>query len=106
MRGYGRGPVTTVTMTQKCACIFTWFRTVLAFSLGSTLHSTAYRVVANGDSANKIGTYQLAIAANYHNVPFYIAAPFTTLDCETASGADIEIEERAGIGIADTDTSY
>lgn len=55
----------------------------------------ADRVVANGDSANKIGTYQLAIAAQYHNVPFYIAAPFTTLDCETQTGADIEIEERA-----------
>ena len=54
----------------------------------------ADRVVANGDTANKIGTYQLAILAKYHKVPFYIAAPFTTLDCEILTGADIHIEER------------
>ena len=54
----------------------------------------ADRVVANGDTANKIGTYQLAVAANYHKIPFYVAAPFTTIDMSRASGADIVIEER------------
>ena len=54
----------------------------------------ADRVVANGDTANKIGTYSLAIAAAYHGIPFFIAAPTTTLDAELATGADIEIEQR------------
>uniref|UniRef100_A0A7S2PNI4 Methylthioribose-1-phosphate isomerase n=2 Tax=Leptocylindrus danicus TaxID=163516 RepID=A0A7S2PNI4_9STRA len=54
----------------------------------------ADRVCADGSTANKIGTYQLAIAAAYHNVPFYVASPFTTLDTSLKSGADIEIEER------------
>jgi len=54
----------------------------------------ADRIAANGDTANKIGTYQLAIAAKYHNVPFFTAAPTTTLDLTMASGAEIEIEER------------
>ncbi|RMY97632.1 hypothetical protein D0862_07975 [Hortaea werneckii] len=56
----------------------------------------ADRVAANGDTANKIGTYQLAITAKYHGVKFLIAAPRTTIDLETKSGADITIEERAG----------
>ena len=56
----------------------------------------ADRVVANGDTANKIGTYQLAIAANYHNVPFYVAAPLTTIDFGLKSGEEITIEERPG----------
>ncbi|MEG1825124.1 MAG: S-methyl-5-thioribose-1-phosphate isomerase [Cloacibacillus sp.] len=55
----------------------------------------ADRVAANGDSANKIGTYSLAIAAKYHNVPFYIAAPLSTIDAACACGADIPIEERS-----------
>ncbi len=55
----------------------------------------ADRVAANGDSANKIGTYQLAIAAKYHKVPFFVAAPTTTLDLTMSSGAEIEIEERS-----------
>ena len=54
----------------------------------------ADRVVANGDTANKIGTYQLAIAAAYHNVPFYVAAPTTSIDCSKKSGNEIHIEER------------
>lgn len=54
----------------------------------------ADRVVANGDTANKIGTYQLAIAAAYHNVPFYVAAPITSIDCTKKSGKEIHIEER------------
>lgn len=54
----------------------------------------ADRVCANGDTANKIGTYQLAIVAHAHNVPFYVASPFTTLDTSSKSGDFIEIEER------------
>ena len=54
------------------------------------------RVAANGDTANKIGTYALALAANHHDVPFYVAGPRSTLDPKTATGADIEIEQRDG----------
>ncbi|KAH9491433.1 hypothetical protein Btru_032162 [Bulinus truncatus] len=54
----------------------------------------ADRVVANGDTANKIGTYQLAIIAKYHNVPFYVACPKTTFDPHIKFGKDIHIEIR------------
>jgi len=54
----------------------------------------ADRVCANGDTANKIGTYNLAVAARAHGVPFYVASPFTTFDTSLASGDEIEIEER------------
>jgi methylthioribose-1-phosphate isomerase len=54
----------------------------------------ADRITANGDAANKIGTYQLAVLARYHGIPFYIAAPYSTFDCNLASGDLIEIEER------------
>jgi methylthioribose-1-phosphate isomerase len=55
----------------------------------------ADRICQNGDTANKIGTYSLAVAAKHHGVPFYVAAPTTTLDAMTASGGEIHIEERA-----------
>jgi methylthioribose-1-phosphate isomerase len=54
----------------------------------------ADRIAANGDVANKIGTYALAVAARHHGVPFYVAAPSSTLDAATPTGAEIEIEER------------
>jgi len=54
----------------------------------------ADRISANGDTANKIGTYNLSIIAAAHNVPFYVAAPFTTIDLNLSSGDDIPIEER------------
>lgn len=54
----------------------------------------ADRVARNGDSANKIGTYSLAVLAKYHGIPFYIAAPFSTVDFNAAGEADIPIEER------------
>lgn len=54
----------------------------------------ADRVAANGDAANKIGTYPLAVLANRHDVPFYVAAPASTFDPDTARGEDIVIEER------------
>ncbi|XP_077978701.1 methylthioribose-1-phosphate isomerase-like [Glandiceps talaboti] len=55
----------------------------------------ADRVVANGDTANKIGTYQLAISAKHHGIPFYIAAPTTSIDLSLSNGKDIVIEERS-----------
>jgi methylthioribose-1-phosphate isomerase len=55
----------------------------------------ADRVAANGDTANKIGTYSLAILAQHHGVKFLVAAPRTTIDLITACGKDIVIEERA-----------
>lgn len=55
----------------------------------------ADRIAANGDTANKIGTYTVAIAAKYHNVPFYIAAPLSTIDISIKTGEDIVIEERS-----------
>ncbi len=55
----------------------------------------ADRIAANGDVANKIGTYSLAVLAAHHGLPFYVAAPWSTVDLETADGGAIPIEERA-----------
>jgi methylthioribose-1-phosphate isomerase len=55
----------------------------------------ADRIAANGDVANKIGTYPLALAAREHDVPFYVAAPVSTIDLSTTNGRDIPIEERS-----------
>ncbi|KAF7848916.1 hypothetical protein BT93_L1441 [Corymbia citriodora subsp. variegata] len=55
----------------------------------------ADRVAANGDTANKIGTYSLALCARHHNIPFYVAAPLTSVDLSLSSGEDIVIEERS-----------
>jgi len=54
----------------------------------------ADRIAANGDVANKIGTYSLAVLAHYHGIPFYVAAPHTTLDSLCPNGAAIPIEQR------------
>ena len=54
----------------------------------------ADRIAANGDVANKIGTYSVAVLARAHNIPFYVAAPYSTIDLTTTTGADIPIEER------------
>ena len=54
----------------------------------------ADRIAANGDTANKIGTYTLAVLADHHGIPFYVVAPTSTIDAETPSGAEIPIEER------------
>lgn len=54
----------------------------------------ADRIAANGDVANKIGTYSVAVLANKHGIPFYVAAPFSTVDLSIESGEDIPIEER------------
>jgi methylthioribose-1-phosphate isomerase len=55
----------------------------------------ADRIAANGDTANKIGTYSVAVLAKEHGIPFYVAAPFNTIDTETASGELIPIEQRS-----------
>ena len=55
----------------------------------------ADRIASNGDTANKIGTYSLAVLAKYHGVPFYVAAPLSTVDYDIESGNDISVEERS-----------
>ena len=54
----------------------------------------ADRIAANGDTANKIGTYSVAVLASHHGIPFYVAAPFSTIDASIPSGTAIPIEER------------
>ena len=61
----------------------------------------ADRIAANGDTANKIGTYVLAVLAERHGVPFYVAAPLSTVDPATPTGAEIPIEERAADEVTD-----
>ncbi len=56
----------------------------------------ADRIAANGDTANKIGTYSLAVLARYHRIPFYVAAPYSTFDFSIPEGEHIPIEERKG----------
>ncbi|MCF7870486.1 MAG: S-methyl-5-thioribose-1-phosphate isomerase [Candidatus Omnitrophica bacterium] len=59
----------------------------------------ADRIAASGDTANKIGTYNLAVLADYHNIPFYVAAPQSTFDLSLQKGEDIVIEKRDGVEV-------
>jgi methylthioribose-1-phosphate isomerase len=59
----------------------------------------ADRIAANGDTANKIGTYNVAILAKEHGIPFYVAAPWSTIDTATPTGASIPIEERSAVEV-------
>ncbi len=61
----------------------------------------ADRIAANGDTANKIGTYTVAVLAHRHGIPFYVAAPLSTIDRATPTGADIPIEERAAVEVTE-----
>ena len=61
----------------------------------------ADRIAANGDVANKIGTYGLAVSCRHHGVPFYVAAPRSTIDVDTPDGAAIEIEQRPAAEVAE-----
>ena len=61
----------------------------------------ADRIAANGDAANKIGTYMVAVLANAHGVPFYVAAPLSTIDAATPDGSAIPIEERSAAEVTD-----
>lgn len=65
----------------------------------------ADRIAANGDSANKIGTYGLAVLARHHGIPFLIVAPTSTIDPETPNGAAIPIEERDGAEVTERFTA-
>ena len=60
----------------------------------------ADRIASNGDVANKIGTYMVAVMAQKHNIPFYVAAPISTLDLSLSSGDEIPIEQRSGDEVA------
>lgn len=60
------------------------------------------RVARNGDTANKIGTYSLAVLAAWHNIPFYVAAPLSSIDMALPSGSEIPIEERDGRELRET----
>ncbi len=59
----------------------------------------ADRIAANGDTANKIGTYGVAVMAHYHGIPFYVAAPLSTFDFSIPDGSHIPVEERSGAEI-------
>jgi methylthioribose-1-phosphate isomerase len=61
----------------------------------------ADRIAANGDVANKVGTYGLAVLASHHDIPFYVAAPTSTLDTATGTGADIPVEQRSPEEVAE-----
>ena len=89
--------------------------TVLADSAAATLMRDgkidlvivgADRIAANGDVANKVGTYSLAIAAKHHGVPFYVAAPSSTIDPATSTGAEIHIEQRSADEVRRTGTAF
>ena len=73
------------------------------FSLGAfdAVVVGADRIAANGDAANKIGTYTVAVLANAHNVPFYVAAPLSTIDPACPTGKEIPIEERSAQEVVD-----
>ncbi len=63
----------------------------------------ADRIAANGDVANKVGTYGLAVLAHHHRIPFYVAAPMSTIDSTCPTGADIPIERRSGDEVTSMD---
>ena len=83
-------PATLITDSTAAALLAREGDSIAAIVVG------ADRVAANGDTANKIGTYSLAILAKHHGLKFLVAAPRTTIDLATDSGSDIVIEERAG----------
>ena len=60
----------------------------------------ADRIAANGDTANKVGTYSLAVLAKENGLPFYVAAPTSTIDVDVLTGSDIEIEERPPLEVS------
>jgi methylthioribose-1-phosphate isomerase len=66
----------------------------------------ADRIAANGDVANKIGTYSVAVLAKAHGIPFYVAAPYSTIDLKTKTGADIPIEQRNPVEVTTVHGSH
>lgn len=85
---HGNIPATLITDSMAAALLADPSAGINAIVVG------ADRVAANGDTANKIGTYGLAVLAKHHGVKFLVAAPLTTIDLATKSGADIIIEQR------------
>ena len=79
-------PVTVITDSMAAHC--------MKQGLVDAVIVGADRIAANGDTANKIGTYSLALVAKAHDVPFFVAAPLSTVDFELPSGSQIPIEER------------
>ncbi len=94
-----QGARLTAWELQRLGIAATLVADVMAGSLMASGHVDlvivgADRIAANGDVANKIGTYALAVLARHHDIPFYVAAPTSTIDPATATGADIVVEER------------
>ncbi|KAI0818437.1 hypothetical protein GGR55DRAFT_77054 [Xylaria sp. FL0064] len=87
---YERIPATLITDSMAGAL----FATKKAKNHIAAVIVGADRVVRNGDTANKVGTYALAVLARYHGIKFIVAAPTTSIDLQTTTGADIKIEER------------
>jgi methylthioribose-1-phosphate isomerase len=85
LRGFGV-PMTLVSDVAAAS--------LMAGGLVDAVVVGADRIAENGDVANKVGTYQLAVAAAHHRIPFYVAAPFSTVDLDTPSGEAVVIEER------------
>ncbi len=79
-------PVTLITDSMAAHC--------MKCGLVNAVVVGADRIAANGDVANKIGTYSLALVAKAHNIPFFVAAPLSTVDFNLATGSEIPIEER------------
>lgn len=79
-------PVTVITDNMAAHC--------MKLGMIDLVVVGADRIAANGDAANKIGTYSLALVARAHNIPFYVAAPLSTIDFAIADGSQIPIEER------------
>lgn len=79
-------PVTVITDSMAAHC--------MQRGLIDAVVVGADRIAANGDTANKIGTYSLALVAKAHNIPFFVAAPLSTIDFELSTGSQIPIEER------------
>ena len=84
-------PITVITDSMAAHC--------MQQGLVNAVVVGADRIAANGDTANKIGTYSLALVAKAHNIPFFIAAPLSTIDFELSTGSEIPIEERDPIEI-------
>ncbi|MBD2092890.1 S-methyl-5-thioribose-1-phosphate isomerase [Microcoleus sp. FACHB-1515] len=84
-------PVTLITDSMAAHCMRQGLIDVVVVG--------ADRIAANGDTANKIGTYSLAIVAQAHNIPFFVAAPLSTVDFNLKDGSEIPIEERDAIEV-------
>jgi methylthioribose-1-phosphate isomerase len=90
-------PVTVITDNMAAHC--------MKLGLIDVVVVGADRIAANGDAANKIGTYGLAVISKAHNVPFYVAAPLSTIDFELSHGDQIPIEERDPVEIYQVGTT-